>query len=571
MPSHSINHESIRPRLGEILITQQIISTDQLKVALTEQKKTQEQLGNILVKLGFVSEAVMRDLLGQTLGQSSIELSKLVVDHESLSLVPKQLARRHCLIPISFDKKNNLLRVAMADVFNVLAIDQLVALLGGNIRVEPLLAGEAEILAAIDHFYGYNLSLDGILHEIETGEVDYQSLAPNREEYSQPLVRLVDALLSDAVKRGASDIHFEPEKGFLRVRYRLDGVLQQIRSLHKSYWSAIAVRIKVLAGLNIAENRIPQDGRISLTLSGRLIDFRVSVQPTIYGENIVLRILDSQRGLLALNQLGLMEDSLNVLKLMIARPEGLILMTGPTGSGKTTTLYSLLNHLNNESVNIMTLEDPVEYALGRVRQTTVNEGVKLDFATGVRSILRQDPDIILIGEIRDEETAEMAFRAAMTGHQVYSTLHTNSAIGAIPRLLDIGIQPDLMADNIIGVIGQRLIRRLCPHCKQPYTPNEMHRRLLGLSANQNITLYRPTGCEQCEQRGYKGRLALMELLRLDDGLQELIAHRATTYDIKHHTQRAGFRALAQEGIRRILDGITSLEEVARVVDLTSQL
>ncbi|EIJ43917.1 type II secretory pathway, ATPase PulE/Tfp pilus assembly pathway, ATPase PilB [Beggiatoa alba B18LD] len=569
--SPTLNHEIARPRLGEILISQQIISADQLKVALTEQKKTQEQLGKILVKLGFVSEAVMRDLLGQTLGQSSIELSKLVVDHETLSLVPKQLARRYSLIPISFDKKANFLRVAMADIFNVLAIDQLVATLGGNIRVEPLLASEAEILSAIDHFYGYNLSLDGILHEIETGEVDYQSLPAGREEYSQPFVRLVDALLSDAVKRGASDIHFEPEKGFLRIRYRLDGVLQQIRSLHKSYWSAIAVRIKVLAGLNIAENRIPQDGRISLTLAGRLIDFRVSVQPTIYGENIVLRILDSQRGLLSLNQLGLMDDSLQTLKLMVARPEGLILITGPTGSGKTTTLYSVLNHLNTEAVNIMTLEDPVEYALGRVRQTAVNEGVKLDFVTGVRSILRQDPDIILVGEIRDEETAEMAFRAAMTGHQVYSTLHTNSAIGAIPRLLDIGVQPDLMADNIIGIIGQRLVRKLCSHCKQPYPPADMHRRLLGLSVNQTATLYRATGCEQCEQRGYKGRLALMEILRLDDGLQELIAHRATTYDIKHHTQRAGFRALAQEGIRRVLEGITSLEEVARVVDLTSQL
>jgi type II secretory ATPase GspE/PulE/Tfp pilus assembly ATPase PilB-like protein len=558
-------------RLNEMLIEKGIISPDQLKIALTEQKKTQEQLSKILIDLGFASEAVIRDLLSQSLGQTSIDLAKVVVDHEAIKLVPKHLAYRYTLLPISLDKESNTLVVAMADIFNIVAIDQLVAACGGALKVEGVMAGEAEIVNAIDNLYGYDLSLDGILHEIETGEIDYQSLPANREEYSQPFVRLVDALLSDAVKRGASDIHFEPEKGFIRIRYRIDGVLRQIRSLHRTYWSAIVVRLKVMAGLNIAENRIPQDGRISLTLAARPVDFRVSVHPTVYGENIVLRVLDSQKGIMPLDGIGLSEDNLMTLKLMIARPEGVVLVTGPTGSGKTTTLYSLLRHLNTEEVNIVTLEDPVEYVLGQVRQTTVNEAVRLDFANGIRSLMRQDPDIVLVGEIRDEETAEMAFRAAMTGHQVYSTLHTNSAIGAVPRLLDIGILPDIMAENIIGIIGQRLIRTLCPQCKTPYEPTDTHRLLLNLVPDDRVTVCQPCGCESCEQQGYKGRIALMEILRLDESLQDLIAHRATTYDIRQHARRMGFSTLAQDGIRRVLEGVTSLEEISRVVDLTSRL
>lgn len=560
-----------RRRLGEVLTEQRIITPDQLKIALTEQKKTQEQLGKVLVNLGFISEAVLRDFLGETLGHNSVDLSKLVVDHDAIRLVPKSLARRYTVLPISFERATKTLLLAMADVFNILAVDQIGASLEG-IAIETVLASETEIINAIDNLYGYDLSLDGILHEIETGEIDFQSIALTRNnEYSQPFVRLVDALLSDAVKRSASDVHFEPENGFLRIRYRIDGVLQQIRSLHKNYWSAIAVRLKVMAGMNIAETRIAQDGRISLTLAGRLIDFRVSVQPTVYGENIVLRILDRQRGIVSIENLGLSDTNLMALKLMIARPEGIILLTGPTGSGKTTTLYSILNYLNTEAVNIMTLEDPVEYVLGQVRQTAVNEAVKLDFANGIRSMMRQDPDIILVGEIRDEDTADMAFRAAMTGHQVYSTLHTNSAIGAVPRLLDIGVLPDIIAENTIGIIGQRLIRQLCPLCKEAYTPEALHWRLLGDIPQRDLILYRPVGCEACEHRGYKGRLALMEVLRIEESLQDKISHRSTTYDIRQHAKQLGFATLAHDGVRRVVEGITSLEEVSRVVDLTSRL
>jgi len=384
-------------------------------------------------------------------------------------------------------------------------------------------------------------------------------------------VRLVDALLNDAVKRGASDIHFEPEQGFLRIRYRIDGVLRQIRSLHKNYWAAMVVRLKVMSGMNIAETRAPQDGRISLLLSGHQVDFRVSAQPTTHGENIVLRILDRDKGIVPLEDLGLQPEELKILKLMLARPEGIILVTGPTGSGKTTTLYSVLNYVNTEGVNIMTLEDPVEYPMAMIRQTSVNEVVKLDFASGIRSMMRQDPDIILVGEIRDQDTAEMAFRAAMTGHQVYSTLHTNSSIGAIPRLMDLGVLPDIMAGNIIGVIAQRLMRKLCVHCRVPYDPDPATRRLLNMDESDDRPVYRPAGCPKCENQGYKGRLAIMEIFKLDPEIDELIARRATGREIRLAASAKGFRTLADDAISRVLMGQTSLEEISRVVDLTDRV
>ena len=324
--------------------------------------------------------------------------------------------------------------------------------------------------------------------------------------------------------------------------------------------------------MNIAERRAPQDGRISLSVSGRAIDFRVSSLPTTFGENIVLRVLDRQKGIVALDRLGLPGDALDGLRLMMARPEGIILVTGPTGSGKTTTLYSMLNHLDTEAVNVMTLEDPVEYPMERIRQTSVNDAVRLTFAGGVRSLLRQDPDIILIGEIRDAETAEMAFRAAMTGHQVYSTLHANSAAGAIARLVEAGVPPGTMAGNIIGVIGQRLVRRLCPACRQPREPGRSERRILGLDPGAEAPpVYRAAGCVHCDHRGYRGRLALMEVLRFDAGIDELVSRSATTREIAKAARARGFRPLAEDGIRRVLEGLTSLEEASRVIDLTDRI
>ncbi len=559
-------------RLGELLVQKGIISQDQIRIALTEQKKQKEHLGKILVRLGFATEAVVLDVLGGALGQQSIDLSKVVVDSEAVRLIPKDFARRYRILPLTYELNRNRLTVAMADTLNVVTIDQINALLGGDVEVVPLLATEADIEKAIDQFYGFELSVDGIIQEIETGEIDYASLEEDSGEYSQPVVRLVNALIADAVKRGASDIHLEPEQGFMRFRYRIDGVLRQIRSLHKKYWSAIAVRVKVMAGMDIAETRAPQDGRISLSLSGRPIDFRVSTMPTVHGENLVLRILDRQKGLVELPQLGLEESVLGSLRLMVARPEGIILVTGPTGSGKTTTLYSVLSHLNTETVNIMTLEDPVEYPMGQIRQTSINEAVRLDFATGVRAILRQDPDIILIGEVRDEETASMAFRAAMTGHQVFATLHTNNALGAIPRLLDLGIRPDIMAGNIIGIIAQRLVRKLCNQCKEAYEPSDLELRVLGIAASDPPPLiYRAKGCIHCDNQGYRGRIAVMELLRFDREIDALIARGATLSEIDAAATAKGFATLADAAGKRVIEGVTSIDEVSRVVDLTERL
>jgi general secretion pathway protein E/type IV pilus assembly protein PilB len=557
-------------RLGELLVQQGLISTDQLAIALAEQRRNNIPIGRLLVRLGFVTETAIRDIMARTIGQESIDLSQVVADSEALRMVPQEFARRNRVLPIAYEPAEHVLTIATPEIFNVVAMDQLRAMLGSHVEVKTQFASEAQLENFIDQFYGYELSVDGILHEIETGEVDYESLQVGGDEYTQPMVRLVNALLVDAVKRGASDIHFEPEYAFLRIRYRIDGVLETVRSLHKSFMPGITVRLKVVSDMNIAETRAPQDGRLSLTLSGRQIDFRVSTQPTIYGENIVLRILDREKSIISLERMNLGAATLARLHLMLARPEGILIVTGPTGSGKTTTLYSLLAQVNDETVNIMTLEDPVEYPLTLMRQTSVNEVARMDFANGIRSIMRQDPDIILVGEVRDKETAEMAFRAAMTGHQVFTTLHTNSALGAFPRLLDIGIQPAIMAGNIIGVIAQRLVRLLCSHCKEAYAAGAEERALLGEAAESNSKLYRAVGCKHCENKGYKGRTAIMELLVMDSEMDELVARRATVRELRAAAMANRFRPLAQEGIQRVIDGATSLAEMSRAVDLTGR-
>nr|VFK27091.1 MAG: general secretion pathway protein E/type IV pilus assembly protein PilB [Candidatus Kentron sp. MB] len=545
-----------------------IISQDQLHISLIEKEKTKDRICSIIVRLGFATEAVIRDVLGGVLGYESVDLSTVLIDERAVKLIPKDIALRYRLLVVALD--DNTVTLAMVDPSNVIAVDRVRTLLGGNLTVKLLLAGEVELRKAIERVYGYELSIDGILREIETGKPGFQSLDITNDEYGQPMVRLVDALLSDAVRRGASDIHFEPEEGFLRIRYRIDGVLYQIRSLHEDYCPAIAVRLKVMTGMNIAEARAPQDGRISLSVSGRSVDFRVSSFPTTHGENIVLRILDRQKGLLSLENLGFDTEALDTLRAMITRHEGIILFTGPTGSGKTTTLYSILDHLNTESVNIMTLEDPVEYPMQMIRQSSVNEAVKLDFASGIRSILRQDPDIILVGEIRDGDTAQMAFRAAMTGHQVFSTLHTNSALGALPRLIDIGVSPGIMAGNIIGIVGQRLVRRLCGHCKEAVLPTDKECRLLGIDSVSPGPIYRAVGCRMCDGYGYRGRLALIELLRFDPEIDELVASEASIRTINHLAVTKGFTNLADDGVQKVIQGITTIQEISRILDLTTR-
>ncbi len=549
------------------LLEQGAINQDQRQITLTEQHNSRLPVTRLLTELGFLSESQLREFMAHNLAHDSIELEHTLIPAEVLALIPETLARRHQLIPLHYQPQSMQLTLAMVNPANLLALDQINALLHHKYQLKPLLAAENDILASIERHYGLEQSIDGILNEIHPQQFDAQITANTELETSQPLVKLINAILQQAIQRGASDIHFEPEQNFLRIRYRLDGVLTQIRSLHKGLWPGMTVRLKVMANMDIAETRAPQDGRLSLRLAGRMIDFRMASHPTCHGENMVLRILDRQQGIVALAQLGLSEPGNAALQTMLEQPEGVILVTGPTGSGKTTTLYSLLNHLNTESVNIMTLEDPVEYPLAQIRQTSINQNIKLDFAQGIRSLLRQDPDILLVGEIRDQPTAEMTFRAAMTGHQVFATLHSNSALGALPRLLDLQVRPAILAANLNGIIAQRLVRRLCPECKSPYQPDPASKALLQLGTEQTPTLYQATGCEHCHQQGYRGRLALFELLPIDGSLAEFIGQSHSQRQLYQHARQQGFQPLAQDGIRRILQGQTSLAEVRRQVNL----
>lgn len=559
----NISQENSGEGLLPYLLEQKLISDDQLQIVNFELAYKQEPIAGLLTRLGFISEAALRDAMSSTSGQKSVDLSQLLVDAEALEKVPRDIALRYSMLPLAWDKENNTLLLVMADPSDLIAQDKLVQLLPPNTKFEFRLANVSDINKAVDEAYGYKLNIDGILQEIETGKVDMSALESDKA-YSQPTVRLVTAIITDAVKRDASDIHFEPEAEFLRVRYRIDGVLRQIRILHKSYWSAMVVRIKVIARLNIAEVRAPQDGRLSMSVRGNPVDFRVSILPTVHGENIVLRILDRKRRELTLGNIGATQSQIKLFEKLMARPEGIIIVTGPTGSGKTTTLYAMLSKINSEAINIMTLEDPVEYPISMIRQTSIGDTIKFDYADGIRSMMRQDPDVILVGEIRDYETAEMSFRASMTGHQVYTTLHTNSVFGVIPRLADMKISPQIISGNIIGVVAQRLVRILCHHCKEEinvpdYLKNKMP------SVNH---IYKAVGCKECEWTGYKGRSAIFEILAIDDEINLAIAHNKNALEIRDIAKKNGFISLAEDGISRVSQGITSIEEIARNTDLS---
>jgi len=558
-------------RIGERLIEAGLVSADQLQIALQEQKNTKKLLGQILVEMNFITESALAEFLAESAGTERFDASSMMIDPQVIKMIPKDIALRHKIMPISY--QDNMLQLAMADVYNVVAIDQARRHLPKHAHIVPLFCTESEIQELVDQYYGYEVSIDGILKEIETGirENSIEKILDGREQgYVNPTVRLVNALLIDAIKLGASDIHFEPEGTFLRLRYRVDGQLQQIRSFHSSYWAAIAVRIKIMSGMNIAETRMPQDGRIGFTVMGREIDFRVATQPTVHGENIVLRLLDKQKSLVTLDKLGFSEHNQNLLKKLIKRPEGIIIVTGPTGSGKTTTLYSVLSHINNINVNIMTLEDPVEYQLPLIRQTNVKEGT-VDFLTGIKSLMRQDPDIIFVGEVRDEDTALMAIRAAMTGHQVYTTLHTNDALGAIPRLNDIGVPSHLISGNLICAMAQRLARKLCNKCKEEYVATPEECRIMGLSPQDPPRLFRPKGCPSCGYKGHKGRVAIVEILRVDKQLDELIAANSTRMQMMQYALDNGFIPMAEDGIQKVLQGDIDLDELIKRIDMTDRL
>ncbi len=557
-------------RLGEKLVQLGLISPDQLDIVLTEQKTSKKLFGAILVEMGFVTESALGEVLAESSGTQKFDPKASMLDSTVVRRIPKEIAARHKVIPVAYE--SNALQLAMADVYNVLAIDQVRRHLPRNTKIVPIYCTESEILELIDQYYDYEISVDGILKEIETGIRDNTNKLDGRQDgYVNPTVRLVNALLVDAIKLGASDIHFEPEGSFLRLRYRIDGEMVQVRSFHRDYWSAMAVRVKIMAGMNIAETRNPQDGRISYNVLGREVDFRVATMPTVHGENIVMRLLDKTKSLVPLENLGFTEHNINLLKLMIKRPEGIIIVTGPTGSGKTTTLYSVLAYINTIDTNIMTLEDPVEYQLPLIRQSSVREGTGMDFSSGVKSLMRQDPDIIFVGEVRDEDTALMAVRAALTGHQVYTTLHTNDALGAIPRLNDIGVPSHLLSGSLIGCLAQRLGRKLCQHCRKPRTATEKECKIFGIDPSKPPTIYDHDGCERCGNKGYKGRTAIIELLRIDKGMDELIATNATRRVMMEHAHTQGFVTMQQDGINKVLRGEMDLEELINVIDLTDRL
>ena len=555
-------------RLGDLLLEKAVITQDQLATALSEQRQTGNSLGKVMVSLGFIPESAMRDLLAEILNHESMDLAEAPPHPGALKRVPKAFAKRHGVLPVLFDAQAKILVVATSNPLNVAVLDKLQARMEPGVTIKPVLASEGEIADAIDRFYGFELSVDGILRELETGEEDLESLSETPEGFSHPMVRLVNALLTDAVKRNASDIHIGPTAGFVRVRFRIDGVLRQIHSLHRNILSGLLVRVKVMAGMDIAETRLPQDGRITFDMSGHVINFRVSAHPTIHGENLVFRVLDLRDEIKTPDHLRLTAPSRDALLELLRRPEGLILVTGPTGSGKTTTLYSLLNYLNDEGVNVMTMEDPVEYPMPTVLQTHINKSIGLDYAAGIRSMLWQDPDVILVGEVHDRETASMALQAAMTGHQVLATLHANSALGAIPRLMNLDVATDFIEGNINGIIAQRLVRQLCPACRVSGESTVEERRLLGLPEDQPFTLSRPVGCEACFHSGYKGRLPVMEVLPMDEAYDDLIHVGAAKGAFRKLAAARGVRSMAKDAKSRVLAGETTLEEIGRVLVLS---
>ncbi len=555
--------------IAKKLLEQKIISEDQLRIALKEQKKSKghKTIGAILVEMGFISNGALGEILSESTGTKEFNIKSSIIDAKLVKRIPKDFCIRNKLVALSHDKRA--ITIGMADIFDIVSLDNIKEFFPPNCTFIPVYVAESDILHALDQYYEYDMSIEGVAQELENQDNSTADEEDLQGDYKNPVVRFVDAVLKDAVHQGASDLHFEPEKLFLRIRYRVDGKLFQTRSIHKDYWSSISVRIKIMAGMNIAETRKTQDGRIHTEILGRPIDFRVSSQPTINGENIVLRILDEKHAIVSLDNLGFSSHAINVIKKSTKRPEGVIILTGPTGSGKTTTLYSILSYINSMDKNIMTLEDPVEYHLPLIRQSNIKTESGMTFAAGIRSILRQDPDVILVGEMRDKETAVTAVQAAMTGHQVYSSLHTNDAIGALPRLLEMGVPPYLIVGNLIAIVAQRLCRILCS-CKVKKPITDFEKKILGEKYKNITELFGPKGCKKCHDIGYKGRMVISEILVLDPDIDELIANSATRKEIISQARSTGFITLVEDGIEKVTLGHIDVAELMRVVDLTQR-
>lgn len=562
---------------GDTLITDGIITEEQLKIALEEQKKSGLTLLETLKKLKFINDETYANLLARQWGFPYIDLSTVEIDKEIVHTISEEIARRYQAIPFGKTRDDKIM-VAIADPTDIVAIDFLRNLIP-NAKI--FVSSYESILRNIEKYYSMETTVKeavkemtgGAPIEVETGEIrDFELSIDEAKSLAEaaPIIRLMNQIITEAITSNASDIHIEPQKRSLRIRYRIDGVLRDTMSLPKNIQPGIISRAKIMANLDIAERRRPQDGRINIRFKGREVDLRVSVLPGIFGEKVVLRILDKERSLIPLEQLGFSEQSLEIFKNLIKQPYGMILITGPTGSGKSTTLYAILRILNSPEINILTVEDPVEYQLDGITQVQVNPKINLTFANALRAFLRQDPDIILVGEIRDKETAQIAMEAALTGHLVLSTLHTNDSFSAPTRLIDMGIEPYLIASSLIGVTAQRLVRKICNECKEEIKPSKFILKQIGLEDYEG-TLFRGRGCIVCGNSGYKGRIAVQEVLKIDDNIREMILNRKSSNEIKEYAVNNGTVTLLQDAIDKAKRGITTIDEVIRVISTVEVL
>jgi type IV pilus assembly protein PilB len=565
-------------RLGDMLVEANAITPQDLADAIAEQRRTGELLGATLVRMGVLTESTLMKVLESQLGMALVDLSQETADEQALALVREELARKYTALPLRVEGRATLV-MAMADPLNVAALEDL--RFHSGMFIQPVLAMPSSITESIERYYHIDRSMNEVISNIISAEDEVEIATIHEDERAQaidelireaegrPIVRLTNWLLHRAVEERASDVHIEPQDRHLMVRLRIDGLLHEIQKLPKWTQGAIVSRIKVLSNLDIAEKRQPQDGRLVVEIRGRRVEMRVSTLPTTHGEKVVIRIVDQARASLELGELGLLADDLAHIKRHLERPQGILLVTGPTGSGKSTLLYSCLRHIQHETKNIVTVEDPVEYQLAGISQVQVDEKAKKTFPVALRAILRQDPDIIMIGEIRDHETAQIAFRASVTGHLVLSTVHTNDAASAVTRLVDLGLEPFMVASSLVSVVSMRLVRTLCPKCRESYEVSSSNLdRLGGRELGEGtVTLSRGRGCPNCRETGYLGRTGIFEVLEVTDAIRALIHQRAPDAAIRHAAIEAGMRSIGEDGLKKVLEGITTLEEVTRVVYL----
>jgi len=554
-------------QLGDILLEEGLVTEGQLMAALDEQATRGESLGRVLVDIGMLTEAQLVQALARQVGMEFVDLTEYPVDRAAVALIPASVCRRHTVLPVAFD--NGTLLVAMANPGNVVAVDDVRAISGMSVRT--VVATHDDLLGAIDRYCRADEEIDELASafEEETGSQDTDlSKIGDHVEDDAPIVRFVNILVTQAIQDRASDIHIEPAEKDLLVRYRIDGVLHEMQRAPKQIQSGVISRLKIMSDIDIAERRKPQDGRMSVVHNGRKVDLRVATLPTVWGEKVVMRILDNSTASLDLRELSFLDDNFQVYQESYTKPYGMILVTGPTGSGKSTTLYATLNAVSRPEINVITVEDPVEYRLPGINQVQVNPKAGLTFASALRSILRSDPDVVLIGEIRDHETAQIAIEAALTGHLVLSTLHTNDAPSAVTRLIEMGIEPFLVGSALDCVVAQRLARRLCERCKEAYTPSEVEliaARFPWNPGEEVPTLYRPAGCSACSRTGYKGRMALHEVMRVTEEIERLAVAHASAAEIGTTARQQGMVTLRDDGWTKVLLGDTSVEEILRVV------